>query len=89
MFHRPRSGVCCAARRSPLLAGCLAVFILSLAGIPPLAGFFGKFFVFAAALQLAAAEGVTLACGLATLELFEPPLSKALPAPRHGTLPLI
>ncbi len=40
----------------------------------------------AAALQLAAAEVVTLACGLATLELFEPPLSKALPAPRAGTL---
>ncbi|MDE3083608.1 MAG: NADH-quinone oxidoreductase subunit N [Verrucomicrobiota bacterium] len=39
-------------RRSPLLAACLAVFILSLAGIPPLAGFFGKFVVFAAALQL-------------------------------------
>jgi NADH-quinone oxidoreductase subunit N len=39
-------------RRSPLLAGCLLVFILSLAGIPPLAGFFGKFAVFAAALQL-------------------------------------
>lgn len=38
--------------RSPLLAGCLLVFILSLAGIPPLAGFFGKFFVFAAALQV-------------------------------------
>lgn len=36
-------------KRSPLLAGCLAVFILSLAGIPPLAGFFGKFFVFASA----------------------------------------
>lgn len=40
------------ARRSPLLAGCLAVFILSLAGIPPLAGFFGKFVVFAGALQV-------------------------------------
>jgi NADH-quinone oxidoreductase subunit N len=39
-------------RRSPLLAGCLFIFILSLAGIPPLAGFFGKFVVFAAALQL-------------------------------------
>ena len=38
-------------RRSPLLAGCLTVFILSLAGIPPLAGFFGKFVVFAAALR--------------------------------------
>jgi NADH-quinone oxidoreductase subunit N len=39
-------------QRSPLLAGCLAVFILSLAGVPPLAGFFGKFAVFAAALQV-------------------------------------
>lgn len=39
-------------RRSPLLALCLAVFVLSLAGIPPLAGFFGKFVVFAAALKL-------------------------------------
>src|SRR5207247_6290216 len=29
--------------RSPLLAGCMSVFMLSLAGIPPLAGFFGKF----------------------------------------------
>ncbi len=44
-------------RRSPLLAGCLAVFILSLAGIPPLAGFFGKFAVFSAALQLGGVAG--------------------------------
>src|SRR2546423_4628501 len=33
------------ASRSPLLAGCMAIFILSLAGIPPLAGFFGKFYL--------------------------------------------
>ncbi len=39
-------------RRSPLLAACLAVFVLSLAGIPPLAGFFGKFVVFAAAFRI-------------------------------------
>ena len=36
--------------RSPLLAGCMAIFILSLAGLPPLAGFFGKFYLFSAAL---------------------------------------
>lgn len=40
------------ARRSPLLAGCLLVFVLSLAGIPPLAGFFGKFFVYSAAFRI-------------------------------------
>src|SRR6267154_213135 len=39
------------ASRSPLLAGCMAVFMLSLAGIPPLAGFFGKFYLFSAALR--------------------------------------
>jgi NADH-quinone oxidoreductase subunit N len=44
-------------QRSPLLAGCLTVFILSLAGIPPLAGFFGKFAVFAAALQIGGVAG--------------------------------
>jgi NADH-quinone oxidoreductase subunit N len=46
-------------RRSPLLAGCLFIFILSLAGIPPLAGFFGKFAVFAAALRIGGLTGVT------------------------------
>jgi NADH-quinone oxidoreductase subunit N len=37
--------------RSPLLAGCMAIFILSLAGLPPLAGFFGKFYLFSTALR--------------------------------------
>jgi NADH-quinone oxidoreductase subunit N len=37
--------------RHPYLAGAMALFMLSLAGIPPLAGFFGKFYVFAAALR--------------------------------------
>lgn len=39
------------ARRSPLLAGLLAVLLLALAGIPPLAGFMGKFYVFSAAVR--------------------------------------
>ncbi|MCC7374030.1 MAG: NADH-quinone oxidoreductase subunit N [Verrucomicrobiales bacterium] len=38
-------------RRSPVAALCLGVFILSLAGIPPLAGFFGKFYLFLVALN--------------------------------------
>ena len=37
------------SRRAPLLSMCMMVFMLSLAGIPPLAGFFGKFYVFTAA----------------------------------------
>jgi NADH-quinone oxidoreductase subunit N len=37
--------------RSPILAGCMSIFMLSLAGIPPLAGFFGKFYLFSAALR--------------------------------------
>jgi o-succinylbenzoate synthase len=40
----------------------------------------------AAALQLAAAEGVSLACGLATLELFDARLAAALAPPRDGLL---
>lgn len=34
------------SKREPVLAFCLMVFLLSLAGIPPLAGFFGKFYLF-------------------------------------------
>ncbi len=35
------------ARTHPALAFCLAMMMFSLAGIPPLAGFFAKFYVFA------------------------------------------
>jgi NADH-quinone oxidoreductase subunit N len=38
-------------RRSPGLALAMAVFMLSLAGVPPLAGFLGKLYVFTAAVQ--------------------------------------
>ncbi len=39
------------AKENPFLGGLLAVGLGSLAGIPPLAGFLGKFFVFVAAYQ--------------------------------------
>ncbi|MGH2739899.1 MAG: NADH-quinone oxidoreductase subunit NuoN [Actinomycetota bacterium] len=39
------------ARRSPVLAALLALFLLSLAGIPPTAGFIAKVLVFQAAVQ--------------------------------------
>ena len=38
-------------RRSPILAAILAIFLLSLIGIPATGGFFAKFYVFSAALQ--------------------------------------
>lgn len=39
------------ARRAPFLSFLMLIFLLSLAGIPPLGGFFGKFYLFAAAVQ--------------------------------------
>jgi NADH-quinone oxidoreductase subunit N len=61
--------------RSPLLAACMMVFMLSLAGIPPLAGFFGKFYLFASALHASAARIdllwlVTLAIAMSAVSLY-------------------
>ncbi len=39
------------ATRQPLLAFLMAVFMFSLAGIPPFGGFFGKYYVFLAAVK--------------------------------------
>jgi NADH-quinone oxidoreductase subunit N len=38
------------SRRAPVLSFCMLIFLLSLAGIPPLAGFFGKFYLFTSTL---------------------------------------
>ncbi len=38
-------------RRQPVLAGLMAIFMLSLAGFPLTVGFFGKFFLFSAAIH--------------------------------------
>jgi NADH-quinone oxidoreductase subunit N len=53
--------------RSPLLAGCMTIFMLSLAGIPPLAGFFGKFYLFSAALRADANHGLLWLVAVALL----------------------
>jgi NADH-quinone oxidoreductase subunit N len=44
------------SRRAPVASFCMMIFMLSLAGIPPLAGFFGKFYIFAAALKTGAPD---------------------------------
>jgi NADH-quinone oxidoreductase subunit N len=62
-------------RQAPVLSLCLAIFILSLAGIPPLAGFFGKFYLFVSV--LAASPGsmgllwlVILAIAMSAVSLY-------------------
>jgi len=62
-------------RRAPGLAACMMVFILSLAGIPPLAGFFGKFYIFSEVLRGGVAHMellwlVILALGLSAVSLY-------------------
>lgn len=39
------------SKRHPVLAAFMAIFMLSLAGIPPFAGFFGKYYLFTAAID--------------------------------------
>ena len=51
--------------RSPLLAGCMSTFMLSLAGLPPLAGFFGKFYLFSAAMRAGDNHGLLWLVALA------------------------
>jgi len=61
-------------RRAPGLSFCLLIFLLSLAGIPPLAGFFGKFYIFASALaaepQLRLVWLVLLAVAMSAVSLY-------------------
>ncbi len=38
-------------KKNPMLAGFMALFMFALAGIPPLAGFFGKYYVFVGAIK--------------------------------------
>lgn len=39
------------SKTRPILAAMMAIFLLSLAGIPPLAGFFGKYYIFKSAID--------------------------------------
>ncbi len=62
-------------RRAPVLSVCMMVFMLSLAGIPPLAGFFGKFYLFTTAMSadpknLGLLWLVVLAIAMSTVSLY-------------------
>ncbi len=52
-------------KRSPLLAAALALGFISLAGIPPLAGFFGKFLLLKSIIPNVGQPGVALLLGTA------------------------
>jgi NADH-quinone oxidoreductase subunit N len=39
------------SKRYPFISACMAIFMFSLAGMPPFAGFFGKYFLFKAAID--------------------------------------
>lgn len=57
------------ARRNLPLAGMLTVFVLSLAGVPPLAGYWGKFFVFLAGYRAGAVWVVAVAVVMTVVAL--------------------
>ncbi|KQT82743.1 NADH-quinone oxidoreductase subunit NuoN [Aurantimonas sp. Leaf443] len=78
------------SKSSPLLAICLTVMMLSLAGLPPLAGFFAKYFVFMAAVEaglyplavigvLASVVGLFYYLRLVKLMWFDEPAEAFLP----------
>ena len=45
------SELCGLSKSNPIISVCLAIIMLSMAGIPPFIGFFGKFYVFIAAVD--------------------------------------
>jgi NADH-quinone oxidoreductase subunit N len=88
------------SKRSPLTAFCLLIFVLSMAGIPPLAGFFAKFNLFALFWQQQPGLWwlVALAIAMSAVSLFyylqvlkhayvvEPTETAAAPAPQSASM---
>jgi len=58
------------ASRSPFLAASMSIFLLSLAGLPPLAGFFGKFYLFSATFRAGGNHGLLWLVALALFGSF-------------------
>ena len=80
------------SRTQPVMAMFLTILMLSLAGLPPLAGFFAKYFVFMAAVEaglytlavigvLASVVGLYYYLRIVKLMWFDEPATAFLPAP--------
>jgi NADH-quinone oxidoreductase subunit N len=81
------------ARTQPVMAFMMAALMFSLAGIPPLAGFFAKFYVFLAAIQgkfyvlavigvLASVVGAYYYLRIVKLMYIDEPVARFLPMPK-------
>jgi NADH-quinone oxidoreductase subunit N len=57
-------------RRAPFWAFAMVVFLLSLGGIPPTAGFIGKYFLFAAAIQAGFGKLAIIAVLMSAVSMF-------------------
>ncbi|MCR4442636.1 MAG: NADH-quinone oxidoreductase subunit N [Peptococcaceae bacterium] len=57
-------------KRSPLMAATMLICLLSLAGIPPLAGFYGKFYLFTAAMEQGYLWLVIVALGMSMVSVY-------------------
>jgi NADH-quinone oxidoreductase subunit N len=57
------------AKSRPVMAGAVAIFMFSLAGLPPLAGFWGKLNLFASAVELATSAPPGLASWFTVLAI--------------------
>ncbi len=88
------------AKRSPLMALALTILMFSLAGIPPLAGFFAKYFVFVAAIQaglyalavigvLASVVGAFYYLRIIKIMWFDEPADEFVPMPSELRLVLL
>ena len=88
------------SQRSPLLAASLFVALLSLAGVPPLSGFFAKFLVLSSAVEKGLVWLAVLGAVNVVISLYyyltlvkrmyiHPPVSKSpIPLPLSYRLPL-
>jgi NADH-quinone oxidoreductase subunit N len=89
------------SRRSPALALVMLLALLSLGGIPPVAGFFGKLYIFAAAIEQGLLWLVVIGVLNAIASLYyylivarvmyleEPPSEEPVPVPALSTIVLL